>query len=150
MKLKSVTLVVKAMVNRLEKILEFLFFFKNFPLLFLVTFKQDVSDIGGMVVYVNHFMGPSLEPKYISKDFESIWINLEMPDLVRFKDVGLAKPKVILGVVREPGMNSREFYQYLLDTIKIGNVNVVPHSNIIFFKYKNPNNFFSSSDYIQN
>ena len=150
MKLKSVTLVVKAMVNRLEKILEFLFFFKNFPLLFLVTFKQDVSDIGGMVVYVNHFMGPSLEPKYISKDFESIWINLEMPDLVRFKDVGLAKPKVILGVVREPGMNSREFYQYLLDTIKIGNVNVVPHSNIIFLKYKNPNNFFSSSDYIQN
>ena len=125
MKLKSVTLVVKAMVNRLEKILEFLFFFKKFPLLFLVTFKQDVSDIGGMVVYVNHFMGPSLEPKYISKDFESIWINLEMPDLVRFKDVGLAKPKVILGVVREPGMNSREFYQYLLDTIKIGNVNVV-------------------------
>ena len=122
MKLKSVTLVVKAMVNRLEKILEFLFFFKKFPLLFLVTFKQDVSDIGGMVVYVNHFMGPSLEPKYISKDFESIWINLEMPDLVRFKDVGLAKPKVILGVVREPGMNSREFYQYLLDTIKIGNV----------------------------
>ena len=110
------------MVNRLEKILEFLFVFKNFPLLFLVTFKQDVSDIGGMVVYVNHFMGPSLEPKYISKDFESIWINLEMPDLVRFKDVGLAKPKVILGVVREPGMNSREFYQYLLDTIKIGNV----------------------------
>ena len=150
MKLKSVTLVVKAMVNRLEKILEFPFFFKNFPLLFLVTFKQDVSDIGGMVVYVNHFMGPSLEPKYISKDFESIWINLEMPDLVRFKDVGLAKPKVILGVVREPGMNSREFYQYLLDTIKIGNVNVVPHSNIIFFKYKNPNIFFSSSDYIQN
>ena len=142
MKLKSVTLVVKAMVNRLEKILEFLFFFKNFPLLFLVTFKQDVSDIGGMVVYVNHFMGPSLEPKYISKDFESIWINLEMPDLVRFKDVGLAKPKVILGVVREPGMNSREFYQYLLDTIKIGNVNVVPHSNIIFLKYKNPNIFF--------
>ena len=142
MKLKSVTLVVKAMVNRLEKILEFPFFFKNFPLLFLVTFKQDVSDIGGMVVYVNHFMGPSLEPKYISKDFESIWINLEMPDLVRFKDVGLAKPKVILGVVREPGMNSREFYQYLLDTIKIGNVNVVPHSNIIFLKYKNPNNFF--------
>ena len=142
MKLKSVTLVVKAMVNKLEKILEFLFFFKNFPLLFLVTFKQDVSDIGGMVVYVNHFMGPSLEPKYISKDFESIWINLEMPDLVRFKDVGLAKPKVILGVVREPGMNSREFYQYLLDTIKIGNVNVVPHSNIIFLKYKNPNNFF--------
>ena len=138
------------MVNRLEKILEFLFVFKNFPLLFLVTFKQDVSDIGGMVVYVNHFMGPSLEPKYISKDFESIWINLEMPDLVRFKDVGLAKPKVILGVVREPGMNSREFYQYLLDTIKIGNVNVVPHSNIIFLKYKNPNNFFSSSDYIQN
>ena len=128
MKLKSVTLVVKAMVNRLEKILEFLFFFKKFPLLFLVTFKQDVSDIGGMVVYVNHFMGPSLEPKYISKDFESIWINLEMPDLVRFKDVGLAKPKVILGVVREPGMNSREFYQYLLDTIKIGNVNVVPHT----------------------
>ena len=115
-----------------------------------MTFKQDVSDIGGMVVYVNHFMGPSLEPKYISKDFESIWINLEMPDLVRFKDVGLAKPKVILGVVREPGMNSREFYQYLLDTIKIGNVNVVPHSNIIFLKYKNPNNFFSSSDYIQN
>ena len=142
MKLKSVTLVVKAMVNRLEKILEFLFVFKNFPLLFLVTFKQDVSDIGGMVVYVNHFMGPSLEPKYISKDFESIWINLEMPDLVRFKDVGLAKPKVILGVVREPGMNSREFYQYLLDTIKIGNVNVVPHSNIIFLKYKNPNIFF--------
>ena len=131
MKLKSVTLVVKAMVNRLEKILEFLFFFKNFPLLFLVTFKQDVSDIGGMVVYVNHFMGPSLEPKYISKDFESIWINLEMPDLVRFKDVGLAKPKVILGVVREPGMNSREFYQYLLDTIKIGNVNVVPHTIVI-------------------
>ena len=131
MKLKSVTLVVKAMVNRLEKILEFLFFFKKFPLLFLVTFKQDVSDIGGMVVYVNHFMGPSLEPKYISKDFESIWINLEMPDLVRFKDVGLAKPKVILGVVREPGMNSREFYQYLLDTIKIGNVNVVPHTIVI-------------------
>ena len=131
MKLKSVTLVVKAMVNRLEKILEFLFFFKKFPLLFLVTFKQDVSDIGGMVVYVNHFMGPSLEPKYISKDFESIWINLEMPDLVRFKDVGLAKPKVILGVVREPGMNSREFYQYLLDTIKIGNVNVVPHTRVI-------------------
>ena len=119
------------MVNRLEKILEFLFFFKKFPLLFLVTFKQDVSDIGGMVVYVNHFMGPSLEPKYISKDFESIWINLEMPDLVRFKDVGLAKPKVILGVVREPGMNSREFYQYLLDTIKIGNVNVVPHTRVI-------------------
>ena len=47
-----------------------------------MTFKQDVSDIGGMVVYVNHFMGPSLEPKYISKDFESIWINLEMPGML--------------------------------------------------------------------
>ena len=86
-----------------------------------MTFKQDVSDIGGMVVYVNHYMSPSLVPDYISKDFESIWIELEMPDLVRLKD-GLAKPKVILGVVREPGINSREFYQYLLDTIKIGNV----------------------------
>ena len=92
-----------------------------FFFIFLVTFKQDVSDIGGMVVYVNHYMSPSLVPDYISKDFESIWIELEMPDLVRLKN-GLAKPKVILGVVREPGINSREFYQYLLDTIKIGNV----------------------------
>ena len=69
-----------------------------------------------MVVYLNHYLSPSFLHEYISKDFESIWVNLELPDKVQMKDK-LEKPEMKFGVLREPPEDAGIFYNYLAKTI---------------------------------
>ena len=80
------------------------------------TFKQNVSGgMGGIVLYLNHFLNPSLVPDYISQDFENIWVSFEFPDLYEI-DQRKEKISSVLGVLREPPTNAKSFYSNLADT----------------------------------
>ena len=89
------------------------------------TFKQNVSGgMGGIVLYLNHFLNPSLVPDYISQDFENIWVSFEFPDLYEI-DQRKEKISSVLGVLREPPTNAKSFYSNLADTTNRSKLNTL-------------------------
>ena len=106
------------------------------------TFKQNVSGgMGGIVLYLNHFLNPSLVPDYISQDFENIWVSFEFPDLYEI-DQRKEKISSVLGVLREPPTNAKSFYSNLAETTNQSKFKNWSKHNLQKFSY-----YFHCSDF---
>ena len=82
------------------------------------TFIRNVSEgLGGLVIHINKNLEPSLSLELDSNRYESLWVELTHPDVIRISDK-LEKPKSIFGLVREDLNNSKIFYEELISNLK--------------------------------